>query len=203
MSTPQPPQQPQQPPTGPNSQHVVYVERPKAPWYKRPGCLIPLILVILMFFGFVGCTALLGKSLDDAGLLDETTSSSAPAAVKPAEGDAPAEPAADAPAAGDSDVPREYKNALKAAQNYLKFTPFSKAGLYDQLTSEYANKFPADAAQYAVDNVQTDWNENALKTARRYQEISHMSDAELYDQLISEYADQYTPEQAQYAIDNL
>ncbi|MCX7445868.1 Ltp family lipoprotein [Corynebacterium sp. P7003] len=200
MSTPQPPQHP---PAGPDGQQVVYVDRPKAPWYKRPGCLIPLILVLLMFFGFVGCTAIVGKSLDDAGLLDETTSSSAPAAVKPAKGDAPAEPAAEAPAAGDSDVPREYKNALKSAERYLKVSPFSKAGLYEQLTSEVADQYPPEAAQYAVDNVKTDWNENALKAARRYQEISPMSDAQLYDQLTSEVADQYTPEQAQYAVDNL
>lgn len=29
----------------------------------------------------------------------------------------------------------------------------SKKGIYDQLTSEYGEAFPADAAQYAVDNL--------------------------------------------------
>ena len=30
----------------------------------------------------------------------------------------------------------------------------SKAGIYDQLTSEYGEKFTAEAAQYAIDNLQ-------------------------------------------------
>ncbi len=29
----------------------------------------------------------------------------------------------------------------------------SKAGIYDQLTSEYGEGFEADAAQYAIDNL--------------------------------------------------
>lgn len=54
---------------------------------------------------------------------------------------------------GDSDVPREYRNALRSAQNYVDILAFSKQGLYDQLTSEYGGQFPADAAQYAVDSL--------------------------------------------------
>jgi hypothetical protein len=42
----------------------------------------------------------------------------------------------------------------------------SKQGLYDQLTSEYGEQFSADAAQYAIDNVQADWKQNALEKAR-------------------------------------
>jgi hypothetical protein len=37
----------------------------------------------------------------------------------------------------------------------------SKQGIYDQLTSEYGEDFSADAAQYAIDNVQADWKQNA------------------------------------------
>ncbi len=39
----------------------------------------------------------------------------------------------------------------------------SKEGLYDQLTSEYGEKFSDEAAQYAMDNLEVDWNKNALK----------------------------------------
>lgn len=108
-----------------------------------------------------------------------------------------------APSPRADEVPREYRNALRSAENYLEFSAFSYQGLYDQLTSEYADQFPADAAQYAVDNLQVDWNEQALKSAKQYLEFSPMSDAELYDQLVSEYGEQFTPEQAQYAIDHL
>lgn len=79
----------------------------------------------------------------------------------------------------------------------------SKAGIYNQLTSEYGDKFTPEAAQYAIDNVQADWNKNALKKAKTYQDTMAMSPSAIYDQLISEYGEKFTPEQAQYAIDNL
>ena len=101
------------------------------------------------------------------------------------------------------EVPREYRNALRAAENYISFSPFSKQGLYDQLTSEYADQYPAEAAQYAIDNIEVDYKEQALKAAKNYLEIMPYSDAELKEQLMSEYADKFTEEEAQYAIDNL
>lgn len=100
-------------------------------------------------------------------------------------------------------VPKEYTSALKKAEIYLETMPYSKKGLYDQLTSEYGEQFSVEAAQYAIDNVKTDYKENALKSAINYQEVMHMSSAAIYDQLTSEYGDQFTPEEVQYAIDNL
>ena len=79
----------------------------------------------------------------------------------------------------------------------------SKAGIYDQLTSEYGEKFTKEAAQYAMDNLEANWKENALKTAQSYQETMSMSPSAIYDQLISEYGEKFTKEEAQYAIDNL
>lgn len=55
----------------------------------------------------------------------------------------------------ETKVPREHRNALRSAEVYLKTMPFSKKGLYNQLTSDAGEKYPADAAQYAVDNVKT------------------------------------------------
>ena len=66
----------------------------------------------------------------------------------------------------EESVPREYKAALKKAESYAKTMHMSKAGIYDQLTSEYGENFPAEAAQYAIDNIQWDWKENALKKAQ-------------------------------------
>jgi hypothetical protein len=79
----------------------------------------------------------------------------------------------------------------------------SKQRIYNQLTSEYGEKFTAAKAQYAIDNLVTDYNANALKSAQSYQENLSMSAAEIYDQLISEYGDKFTPDEAQYAVDNL
>ena len=100
-------------------------------------------------------------------------------------------------------IPTEYKSALKKAKSYSDTMNMSKAGIYDQLTSEYGEKFTAEAAQYAVDNVEADWKENALKKAKSYQETMSMSPSAIYDQLVSEYGEQFTAEEAQYAIDNL
>ncbi|MCA4756343.1 Ltp family lipoprotein [Mycolicibacterium fortuitum] len=103
----------------------------------------------------------------------------------------------------EDDVPREHKAALKTAQTYAESMHMSKAGIYDQLTSEYGEDFEKEAAQYAIDNIEFDWKENALKTAQSYAESMSMSDSAIYDQLISEYGEKFTEEEAQYAIDNL
>lgn len=66
---------------------------------------------------------------------------------------APAEETSDAEAPVEADVPREYRQALRSAENYLSFSGFSYDGLYDQLTSEYASMFSPEATQYAVDTV--------------------------------------------------
>ncbi|MEK5417313.1 hypothetical protein BSK49_19185 [Paenibacillus odorifer] len=105
--------------------------------------------------------------------------------------------------AKEESVPREYKAALKQAGSYAETLNMSKAGIYDQLTSEYGANFPPEAAQYAIDNIVVDWKENALKSAQSYAETLDMSDSAIYDQLISDYGAQFTAEEAQYAIDNL
>ena len=103
----------------------------------------------------------------------------------------------------EDNIPTEYKSALRKAKIYADTMNMSKTGIYDQLTSEYGEKFTVEAAQYAIDNITVDWKENALKKAKSYQETMSMSPAAIYDQLISEYGEKFTAEEAQYAIDNL
>lgn len=86
---------------------------------------------------------------------------------------------AEAKAKEDS-IPREYKSALKKAESYAETMYMSKAGIYDQLTSEYGENFPAEAAQYAIDNIKWDWNANALEKAKSYAEMMDMSDSAIY-----------------------
>ena len=99
--------------------------------------------------------------------------------------EAPAEPA-------EPEVSREYKNALKSAEFYAEEMNMSKQGVYDQLTSEYGDAFPAEAAQYAVDNLDVDWKEAAARSAKTYYEDMGMSKQGVYDQLISAYGEQFT-----------
>lgn len=95
------------------------------------------------------------------------------------------------------DISREYENALNNAYDYLNYTSFSKQGLYDQLIFE---GYPENAAQYAVDNVNTDWKENALEAAKGYLDYTSFSKLGLYEQLIFEG---HPESDAQYAVDNV
>ena len=46
------------------------------------------------------------------------------------------------------------RNALKTAKSYQEIMSMSPAAIYDQLISEYGEKFTAEEAQYAIDNLQ-------------------------------------------------
>ena len=79
----------------------------------------------------------------------------------------------------------------------------SKAGLYEQLVSEYGEKFKPEAARYAVDHVKANWKENALKKAQSYQKQMNMSPAAIHDQLVADAGECFTQEEADYAIQHL
>ncbi|MBF1252898.1 MAG: Ltp family lipoprotein [Isoptericola variabilis] len=114
-------------------------------------------------------------------------------------------PTTEAPSTSDpkkDDVPREHRKALKTAENYSKRLHLSKQGIYDQLISE-AEGFSPEAAQYAIDNIQADWNANALAKAKEYEKTLNMSDEAIREQLVSEYGEQFTQEEADYAISHL
>ena len=107
------------------------------------------------------------------------------------------------PKAQEPSVPAEYKSALAKANDYNSTAHMSKQGLYDQLTSDYGEKFSAAAAQYAIDNIKADWNANALAKAKEYQDQQHMSPAAIHDQLTSAYGEKFTVSEADYAIQHL
>lgn len=95
----------------------------------------------------------------------------------------------------------EEKNALKKAETYSNTMYMSKQGIYDQLISSVEG-FTEEAAQYAIDNIEADWNKNALEKAKTYQKSMSMSSAAIYNQLVSS-VEGFTKSEAQYAIDNL
>ncbi len=124
---------------------------------------------------------------------DTTSSKTSEKTEKETSNDAPKE----------NSVPTEYKSALKKAEMYSDMMHMSKAAIYDQLVSEYGEKFSEEAAQYAMENLVADWNANALAKAKDYQDMMSMSPDAIYDQLVSEYGEKFTAEEAQYAVDNL
>ncbi|GAF39710.1 hypothetical protein FC83_GL000858 [Agrilactobacillus composti DSM 18527 = JCM 14202] len=91
---------------------------------------------------------------------------------------------------------------IKAA-TYSKTMHMSKQGIYDQLTSEYGEKYSTEAAQYAVDNLKADYNANALAKAKDYQTNMAMSPESIREQLTSTAGEKFTPEEAGYAIQHL
>ena len=94
-------------------------------------------------------------------------------------------------------------NALRSAESYLEFKGFSKKGLIEQLTSEYGDGFARKDAEWAVDNLDVNWNEQAVRAGQSYLDFKGFSRSGLIDQLSSEYGDQFTKKQATYAADKL
>ena len=108
-----------------------------------------------------------------------------------------------APEPAEDAVPSEWIAALTKAQMYVDTMPFSEQGLYDQLTSDYGEKFSPEAARYALNLVEADWNAEALEAALVYQNDMAMSPEAIRDQLVHQNGNQFTQEQADYAIANL
>jgi hypothetical protein len=142
---------------------------------------------------------------EDEGEPAEEASEKTEAAEKESEKkeETPAEKEDSSEEKGDGDVPAEYTSALNKAETYSELMYMSKKGIYDQLTSEYGEGFTPEAAQYAIDTIDADWNRNALEKAKTYQSEMDMSPAAIHDQLTSEYGEQFTQEQADYAVDHL
>lgn len=92
------------------------------------------------------------------------------------------------------------EQAVGAAQDYLRVSSFSRAGLIDQLTSEYGSAFAKADAVFAVDYLKVDWNAQAVKAAKAYLRVTHFSRAGLIDQLESEYGGQFTHAQAVHGV---
>lgn len=184
---PPPMQQPPMPPTP-----------TKKPWYKRWWAITIFVIIGLSVLG-----NMLGGGNTETPNTPQPTVTATATSQAPETSAAAPETTPAAPETTAEQVPAEFKAALRSAKNYLNVMPFCKAGLFQQLTSEYGDKFPADAAQYAVDNVGADWNQQALKLAINYRDVLGMSNSAIWDQLVSEYGNQCLPEEADFAIANL
>ena len=126
---------------------------------------------------------------------DARDESTAPQNTAPAD-----EPAADPNAAA---VPAEYTAALETADFYANRLDRSKAGIYDQLTSEYGEGMSPESAQYAIDHVEADWEANALASAEYYRDEISLSPAEIRDQLSNEFGGHFTVDEVEYAMEHL
>ncbi|MFI3210899.1 MAG: Ltp family lipoprotein [Peptostreptococcaceae bacterium] len=95
------------------------------------------------------------------------------------------------------DITTEHKQALKKAEDYLKYSSFSKIGLFDQLKFEGFND---SHCTYAVNNVVVNWDEQAYKKAEQYLKYSSFSKIGLFEQLEFEG---FTDSQCTYALSKI
>ncbi|WP_338749777.1 Ltp family lipoprotein [Janibacter alittae] len=137
---------------------------------------------------------------DDA--TDETTAEESKEAAP--ETQETAEESKDA-APEEPELSTEQQNAIRAAEDYLEFMPFSKQGLIDQLSSPAGDGYPRDVARFAVEHIESDvdWDEQAVKAAESYLDLMAFSRSGLIDQLTSDAGDGYTQEQAEHAADQV
>ena len=195
MSTPPPPQGQPWPP--PAQQGQSWPPRPQPPKKRGLGRGVKVTVWVVGILIGLGVIAQLGGGSTDSATspASGTSSNAAPAAAAPVAttSAAPAKPVA----------PPQGEQALAKAESYATRMNMSKRGVYDQLTSQYGEKFPPAAAQYAVDNVKADWNANALAKAKSYRDRMNMSTSAIRDQLTSEYGEKFTAAEAAYAIANL
>lgn len=184
---------------------VLAVRKQQSKGMAVTGIVLGAIAVVSSLAMAFGLGAIMSGASDDAPVaaavetsapVEELASPSASETSEPVQEAQAPEPAAPA-------VPVEYASALIQAESYSSMLNMSKAGIYDQLVSEYGGQFTPEAAQYAIDTIQADWNANALAKAKSYQETMALSPEAIRDQLTSEYGEKFTPEEADYAVQNL
>lgn len=92
----------------------------------------------------------------------------------------------------------QQKNAVRSAQQYLSMTGFSRAGLIQQLSSDYGDGYKVADATVAVDSLNVDWDKQAVRSAKQYLQMQGFSCRGLIQQLSSSAGDKYTKSQATY-----
>ena len=135
-----------------NSNNTPNQSNEPKPKKKGKGCLVAIGIVVVLLIIIIAIAASSGGDSDTSDNSSSQTQTTTQAATEES--------------TADDGVPTEYRSALNRAQSYSDNMHMSKVGIYDQLTSEYGDQFSAEAAQYAVDNVEADWNSNALETAK-------------------------------------
>jgi hypothetical protein len=181
------------------------------PTRKKVGLVFGTSTVVFMLL--TGITG--GKAASDTTTQQATASTPTPSATATTASATPTPTATTptpAPTATPTQAPTptptpqvsaEYKSALSQGTSYANTMHMSKQGVYDQLVSQYGGQFSAAAAQYAIDNVQADWNANALAKAKDYQDTMHLSPSAIHDQLTSANGEKFTKAEADYAIQHL
>lgn len=100
-------------------------------------------------------------------------------------------------------TPVARQQALESARSYLEMGGFSRAGLIEQLSSQYGEGFTLVLATWAVDHSHANWNQQAVESARSYLQMGGFSRDGLIEQLTSTSGEGFTYAQAVYAVNKV
>ena len=120
-------------------------------WFARHKILTALGAFLLLGIIITAINGGSGSTDNNLTATGTPASQSASIATKAA----PAAPAP-APKPAEPSLTAAQENALKAAENYLGFAPFSRAGLIRQLSSSAGDGYALKDATYAADHVKVD-----------------------------------------------
>lgn len=205
-------QSPQWQPTNPPAPQV------KQSWFARHKVLsvaLGIVVVVVLVCCGAGVLSMGGEdsptttssSTSDSPQAEQTEAAEEPTSEAPDADATTAEEVTEEPApeTEEPELTTEQENAIRSAENYLEFMPFSKQGLIEQLSSPAGDDYPRDVAQFAVESIESDvdWNEQATRAAESYMDLMGFSRSGLIDQLTSDAGDGYTREQAEYAADQV
>lgn len=165
------------------------------PWFRKKRWWLAGLGVLVIIIAVAGGSG--GGTDITPTATDISSSQSSDTATK----DKAASPVAPEPTKqAEPDLTPGQENALKSAENYLSFAPFSRSGLIKQLSSSAGDGYSVKDATYAADHVEVDWNEQAAKAAKNYLDMTSFSRSGLIKQLSSSAGDGYTIEQATYGV---
>jgi hypothetical protein len=159
--------------------------------------LFTLVAVAAVVVGLSACETTTDKTnhAEEVVAKQDATAKGKPTKTETKAPEKPAKPAKPAYTASQ-------EQAIAAALDYIDTMAFSRAGLIDQLSSEYGSQFPVKDATFAVDHIEVNWNEQATAAALEYLDTMAFSRDGLIDQLESEYGSQFTHEQAVYGVNH-
>ena len=100
----------------------------------------------------------------------------------------------------EDDKESRFNYALEKARSLSDLMHLSKQGIYNELVSPGGEKLKADAAQYAIDHLKTNYKANALTKAQEYS-MDGLDEDEVYNKLVNE--DLFTESEADYAVSHM
>ena len=99
----------------------------------------------------------------------------------------------------EADDTQKMEDALERAKSWQSVNHYSKAALRKVMVDTLY--FTEEEAEYAVENVGTDWKEAALSRAKSWQNVNHYSKAALRKVIVDTLY--FTEEEAEYAVENV